>query len=85
MNSQYFLGLSFSFLIQQYLIDWGKLFQNSIKSIKSDFLFDYFEEKNIEFKSNCHVTELLIRKTYCVKIVRIRSYFGPHFPAFGPE
>ena len=21
--------------------------------------------------------------THCVKIVRIQSYFGPHFPAFG--
>ena len=25
----------------------------------------------------------MIRKFHCVKSVRIRSYSGPHFPAFG--
>ena len=27
--------------------------------------------------------EKLFKITHCVKSVRIRSYFGPHFPAFG--
>ena len=28
-------------------------------------------------------TSSLVRKTHCVKNVRIRSYSGPYFPAFG--
>ena len=29
------------------------------------------------------ITLRLFKLHHCVKIVRIRSYFGPHFPAFG--
>ena len=39
--------------------------------------------RNYSFNKYKKFTEENI--TYCVKSVRIRSYSGPHFPAFGPE
>ena len=53
------------------------------------------DEHNLKFfilitRSECgalplgkYFTESKISKTHCLKIVRIRSYSGPHFPAFG--
>ena len=38
-----------------------------------------FKNKNITFSD--HI--LLKQDKYCVKSVRIRSYSGPYFPAFG--
>ena len=46
-------------------------------------LFDFPNSKDYSFGYNLQFEGIQIKHFLCVKSVRIRSYSGPHFPAFG--
>ena len=58
--------------------------KNNLKTIQATG-FSNKNERNVQAQCSCKICDLRKHngQLYCVKIVRIRSYSGSHFPAFG--